>query len=159
VQIIKISVITFAVKMHIQNIVTITWSHSLRILTLFYFAAPFTVSEPDLTYFDNMCTLRVQNRLWSSQQTDKAIVDNTSPAICLFFFIIVHSRHPLPSRSHLLRRGSEFCSGVTILAAIALQCIVNGAFTPFPTIGDAAYRKRARGGPIHGHRQHAEKIW
>jgi len=29
--------------------------------------------------------------------------------------------------------------------------------TPFPPVGDAAYRKRA-GGPSHGHRQHAQKI-
>ena len=31
--------------------------------------------------------------------------------------------------------------------------------TPFPPIGDAAYRQHARGGPSHGHRQHAENIW
>ena len=29
---------------------------------------------------------------------------------------------------------------------------------PFPAIRDAAYRKRVRGGPSHGHRQHAQKI-
>jgi len=29
---------------------------------------------------------------------------------------------------------------------------------PFPAIGDAAYRQRAREGPSHGHRQHAQKI-
>jgi len=31
--------------------------------------------------------------------------------------------------------------------------------TPFPPIGDAAYRQRARGGLSHGHRQHAQQIW
>jgi len=30
---------------------------------------------------------------------------------------------------------------------------------PFPAIGDAAYRQRAGGGPSHGHRQRAQKIW
>ena len=30
--------------------------------------------------------------------------------------------------------------------------------TPFPPIGDAAYREHAGGGPSHGHRQHAQKI-
>ena len=30
--------------------------------------------------------------------------------------------------------------------------------TPFPPIGDAAYRQRAGGGPSHGHRQHAQKM-
>ena len=29
---------------------------------------------------------------------------------------------------------------------------------PFPPIGDAAYREHARGGPSHGHKQHAQKI-
>jgi len=29
---------------------------------------------------------------------------------------------------------------------------------PFPAIGDAAYRQPARGGPSHGHRQHAQKF-
>jgi len=47
---------------------------------------------------------------------------------------------------------------MTLLAAIALQCIVNGAVTPFLMIGDAAYRKHAGGGPSHGHRQHAQKF-
>jgi len=28
----------------------------------------------------------------------------------------------------------------------------------FPPIGDAAYRHHARGGPSHGHRQHAQKF-
>jgi len=31
--------------------------------------------------------------------------------------------------------------------------------TPFPPIGDAAYRQHARGGPSHGHKQHAQKNW
>jgi len=31
--------------------------------------------------------------------------------------------------------------------------------TPFPSIGNAAYRQRAGTGPSHGHRQHAQKIW
>jgi len=31
--------------------------------------------------------------------------------------------------------------------------------TPFPPIGDAACRQRAGGGPSHGHRQHAQKVW
>jgi len=31
--------------------------------------------------------------------------------------------------------------------------------TPFPLIDYAAYRQRAGGGPSHGHRQHAQKIW
>ena len=44
-----------------------------------------------------------------------------------------------------------------LVAASALQCIVNGEENPFPAIGDAAYRKLA-GGPSHGHRQHAQKI-
>ena len=30
--------------------------------------------------------------------------------------------------------------------------------TPFPPIGDAAYRQHAGGGPSHGHTQHAQKI-
>jgi len=30
--------------------------------------------------------------------------------------------------------------------------------TPFPPIGDAAYRQPIGGGPSHGHRQHAEKF-
>jgi len=30
--------------------------------------------------------------------------------------------------------------------------------TPFPPIGDAAYRQRAGGGPSHGRRQHAQKF-
>ena len=30
--------------------------------------------------------------------------------------------------------------------------------TPFPPIGDAAYRQRAGGGPSHIHRQHAQKL-
>jgi len=30
--------------------------------------------------------------------------------------------------------------------------------TPFPPIGDAAYRQHAGGGPSHGYRQHAKKI-
>ena len=30
--------------------------------------------------------------------------------------------------------------------------------TPFPPIGDAAYRQHAGGGPSHGHRQHAQII-
>jgi len=45
---------------------------------------------------------------------------------------------------------------MTLLAAIELQCIVNGAVTPFPTIGDGAYRKHVRGGPSH--RQHVQKV-
>ena len=31
--------------------------------------------------------------------------------------------------------------------------------TPFPPIGNAAYRQRAGRGPSHSHRQHAQKIW
>ena len=31
--------------------------------------------------------------------------------------------------------------------------------TPFHPIGDAAYHQHARGGPSHGHRQHAQKNW
>jgi len=31
--------------------------------------------------------------------------------------------------------------------------------SPFPLICDAAYHQHARGGPSHGHRQHAQKIW
>jgi len=30
--------------------------------------------------------------------------------------------------------------------------------TPFPPVGDAAYRKHAGGGPRHGHRQQAQKF-
>ena len=30
--------------------------------------------------------------------------------------------------------------------------------TPFPPIGDAAYRQHPGGGPSHGHRQHAQKV-
>ena len=30
---------------------------------------------------------------------------------------------------------------------------------PLPPIGEAAYRQHAEGGPSHGHRQHAQKIW
>jgi len=30
--------------------------------------------------------------------------------------------------------------------------------TPFPPIGDAAYRQHAGGGPSHGHGQHAQKV-
>jgi len=37
-------------------------------------------------------------------------------------------------------------------------CIVNGDENPFPVIRDAAYRKHVRGGPSHGHRQHAQKL-
>jgi len=33
-----------------------------------------------------------------------------------------------------------------------------GEETPFPTIGDAAYRKHVGGGPSNGHRQHAQKF-
>jgi len=31
--------------------------------------------------------------------------------------------------------------------------------TPFPAIGDAAYRQPAGGRPSHGRRQHAQNIW
>jgi len=31
--------------------------------------------------------------------------------------------------------------------------------TPFPLIGDAAYRQHTGGGLSHVHRQHAEKVW
>jgi len=30
--------------------------------------------------------------------------------------------------------------------------------TPFPPIGDVAYRQHAGGGPSHGHRQHPQKL-
>ena len=36
--------------------------------------------------------------------------------------------------------------------------IFDGEENPFPATGDAAYRKRARGGPSHGHRQHTQKF-
>jgi len=37
--------------------------------------------------------------------------------------------------------------------------IVHRAENPFPAICNAAYRKYVEGGPSHGHRQHAQKIW
>jgi len=33
-----------------------------------------------------------------------------------------------------------------------------GKKNPFSAIGDATYRKHVRGGPSHGHRQHAQKF-
>jgi len=75
---------------------------------------------------------------------NKAIVNYTSPALCT----------PVTPGG----ANGPFCNGVILLAAIVLQFIVNGAVTPFPAIGDAAYRQCAGEGLSHGHRQHAQKM-
>ena len=82
----------------------------------------------------------------------------------LHFVRAVHSRHPLPGRSHFQRtrqrRNDPFCDVIgdrmITFAASALQYIVNGQDNPFQVLGDAAYRQRAGRGPSHGHGQCAQ---
>jgi len=80
-----------------------------------------------------------------SQDSNKAIVDYTLPALGT----PVH----LPAAAN-----GPFCNGMTLFAAIASQCIINGPVTQFLAIGDAAYHQCTGGGPSHSHRQHAQKI-
>jgi len=42
---------------------------------------------------------------------------------------------------------------------IPFAASVSGEENPLRAIDDAASHKHAGGGPSHGHRQHAQKIW
>ena len=68
------------------------------------------------------------------------------------FVRAVHSRHPLQ------RRSGPFCCCMTLFAANALECIVNGKANlqncPLPL----GFRHPNGGGPSHGRRQHAQKF-
>jgi len=47
---------------------------------------------------------------------------------------------------------------MTLFAANALQCIINGEQNPQNCLLTLGFRQPAGGGPSHGHSQHAQKI-
>jgi len=87
---------------------------------------------------------------------NKAIIDYTSPALCTPVTPI--QADPISSEcgSDGMIPVLHYIIGdrVILFAASMLQWIVNGEESSFPAIGGVAYRKHARGGPSHAHRQH-----
>ena len=49
--------------------------------------------------------------------------------------------------------------GSSVFVCVPNAMLYSGEENPFPAIGDAAYCQRSGGGPSHGHRQYAQKIW
>ena len=84
----------------------------------------------------------------------------------LHFARAVHSRHPLPGRSHFQwtrqRRNDPLCRMTLLVIEWSLlqpapySALLIGKENTFPAI---AYHKHAGRGPSHGHRQHTQKNW
>ena len=72
-------------------------------------------------------------------------------------------RHPplntlfIGSSPLIMSNGMSIGSSVFVCVPNAM--LYSGEENPFPAIGDAAYCQRSGGGPSHGHRQYAQKIW
>jgi len=61
--------------------------------------------------------------------------------------------HPLSSHKFMKNKNRRNKAIVDYTSPVLCTSV-----TPFPPIGDAAYRQHAGAGPSHGHRQHAQKI-
>jgi len=91
----------------------------------------------------NSRTSKTHHRI---HQLNEAIVHHTSPALCTAI-----TPPPAVTEWSILLLHYTICS--------LLKCIVNGKENPQNCPLPLGFCHPARGGPSHGHRQHAQKTW